>query len=514
MQLRKKRKRGLSHKLINYDDVFNRLSSPPLIVNSYSQLYKESREDLFKELYVNYDTDIINNIPKCSCGNYDKTRYYGLICPKCNTRSVYITEKPLESKIWLEVPEGIPGFINPQVWRHLSAQLMIKGFNVLKYVTDRRYYSNKDHPTKYEIDILFDSRGLKRGLVEFYNNFDEIMDLFYDKKIFKSKAYTGSPIKISKDYYRDRVYEYIQVYRDLIFCKRLPIPSELIFVTSENNGTIFTDSILDKAIEAVWTVASIGHGKHSNLANTEHKVVETVELLAGFYQKYEADIIFQKPGIARKLVYGLRPPWSWRNVIVSQHGVHDHTKLIISWANAMITLKEFIANKLLKRGFAYNEIEALISENTVRYNVVLDEIIQELIRETPGGKGIPALFARYPILNRGSIQCFYINQVKTDPTDNTSAISVLCLAPANADFDGDQMAGSISLDNRYSKAYERLAPHLSAMDTNGAFKVSSFVKMPAPIASTIAHWIVRTDFDCPIPDVHDIEGIDVNEFVF
>ena len=45
-------------------------------------------KDLLDMIQVEYDSEHISTIPRCSCGNYNKADKRYKICPKCNTKCV------------------------------------------------------------------------------------------------------------------------------------------------------------------------------------------------------------------------------------------------------------------------------------------------------------------------------------------------------------------------------------------------------------------------------------------
>lgn len=51
------------------------------------------------------------------------------------------------------------------------------------------------------------------------------------------------------------------------------------------------------------------------------------------------------------------------------------------------------------------------------------------------------------------------------------------------------MNTELILDAKEHEEFSRLAPHLGVMDTHAPFKVSSNIKIPGPVMSTIATWM-------------------------
>lgn len=61
------------------------------------------------------------------------------------------------------------------------------------------------------------------------------------------------------------------------------------------------------------------------------------------------------------------------------------------------------------------------------------------------------------------------------------------------DFDGDQMAAMLMLDNRMSEATEGLAPHKSVIDSNKPRALTNLASMPKPVGATINNWLMGKD---------------------
>jgi hypothetical protein len=79
-----------------------------------------------------------------------------------------------------------------------------------------------------------------------------------------------------------------------------------------------------------------------------------------------------------------------------------------------------------------NECNSFLHTYTNKYNEDLDNLLKELIAESPEGK-IPIILQRNPTLVRLSAQHLYITKIKTDPDINTTSMSVLALKGPNAD---------------------------------------------------------------------------------
>lgn len=55
--------------------------------------------------------------------------------------------------------------------------------------------------------------------------------------------------------------------------------------------------------------------------------------------------------------------------------------------------------------------------------------------------------------------------------------------------DGDELSGTIILDEKQLEYFKRLSPHLYALDTGKPRRASGNLKLPAPAMSTIANYL-------------------------
>jgi hypothetical protein len=424
-------KNGVYLKTVNFDEMFANLTQPPIIVNDFDITKEEDRERLNFLLYTKYEGDTLANLPSCDCRqlsgdrNIGRRHVYDPITglPGCNTLVLPVTEKPLESMLWMETPPGVPAFVNPTVWRILSKELTKNGFNILEWLCNPYYHATVKVPP---IMAKVQSLNLPMGLCNFHDHYDEIIDKLYYGKIFCVRVST-----------RNRLYEYLKSVRSCTFTKRLPFPSRLTFVTEENNNNTYADHKMLAAVDGILTIASMDvDGAERSIAVKEGRCVRAVVKLNEFYRDFEAETAATKEGIFRKLIYGTRPHWTYRAVISSLHRPHLYDTLALPWSVSILLFKAHLSNKLLKSELTPNDIISLLYENTLRPHVLLEGLFDELIAESPGGRGIPTTLGRNPTLKRGSIERFFINEIKRDTNINTISLSVLCLRAKNADYDG------------------------------------------------------------------------------
>lgn len=462
--------------IISYDEMFSTLSQAPLIVNDYDVSTSEGREELNKIMMTKYDGDSLSNAPRCGCGKYKDEIYVGVTCEVCKSVVEYTTEKKIESLLWAKVPRGIPSFINLSIWRILQGALRVSNFSILDWLCNPSYKStSKTPPLMRKVEDL----GFRRGLRNFTMNYEEIITTLFENRIIahnRSKAL------------RQQMYDFLMVNLDVTFSKFIPFPSQLVFITEENNGRKWVDPTMGPAIDAILTLAkTTSDTKEPRLAVKESRIVQAINLLDSYYTKYESDIIFGKPGIYRKLVLGTRPAWTFRAVIRSRHSAHQYDELIFPWSLSVSLFRSHLINLLLKDNYTPQEISAVLAESSINYSPLIDSLLKKIFY---GGPRLPHVtWQRFPSLRKQSNELMKVGGYKTDPADNTIDVSNMTLINKNADYDGDMLSGQLVLCKDWIDKFSPLYSHHSSMDFNEPFKVSRGVTIPAPVISTTDNWL-------------------------
>lgn len=411
--------RALYVELVDYEEMFHVESAAerPLLLNDFDIRRTEEKERLNRVLMTKYESDSLSVVPMCDCGAVKGQKYIGKSCDICGHKVAYITERELKPSMWLEAPEGIPGFIHPHVWTLLYNALGTTNNNVLLYLTDPTYrYSNISPALKKVMQL-----GLKRGLANFIQNFDEIIRILFESP----RILTGKKTKPA-------LWAYIQKHRHLIFTRYLPVPSKLTFITEVNAGMTFTDKTIMLALDAVRTLTSITTsvipvGK----AAVEARTVKANSLLARYYHTFVATT-GQKPAIIRQHIVGTRPHFTMRAVISSITEPHDHRELIIPWGAAVQLYEVKLENLMLKLGMSPNEILSVLNSSVQTFNPLISDLFDILLYT---GDGLWMTLGRNPSLTRGAVQMFRVGEIRRDPKINTIGLPILVVRAFNADFD-------------------------------------------------------------------------------
>jgi hypothetical protein len=478
---------AVSLELVNFNELFLQLKSPPLIINDIAESSELEKERLKTMVFTKYDSDLMKNVPSCDCGAISGEYNIGVHCNNCDTLVSNSIDRELEPILWIRAPIGVRALINPHVWTLLSNRFRKSSFDVIRWICDTTYRAG---PNDGIVIQELQEEGIVRGYNNFIDNFDEIMAKLFQMKRFSLKNKTSV----------DLLANLLAEFKDRIFCQHLPLINRTLLVIEETNVGTYVDPFVPTAIDAILTVASIDADENRfSIRTKENRTVKSIAGLAKYYDNFVKTNLGSKQGIYRQHAYGSRSFFSFRNVVTSITDAHDYDEIHIPWGVGVTVFKYHIINKLMKRGFTVNQAISFINSHAKLYHPVLDEIFSELINESPR-KGIEVTLNRNPSLTRGSIQRVRVTKIKKDPTINTVSFSILIVSPLNADFDGDALNFTLILDDYLSQELSHLDPHKNAFELDQPRTISPNMSIPKTAVSTMSNWIHRSDPDEPITD--------------
>jgi hypothetical protein len=479
---------GIHMEIISHDEVFNQfLSKEPIIINDLSDVSETDRERNDKLIFTKYDlinSDLLSNIPSCECGNTvgadklgDGKKIKPVVCPDCHKEVKSLHQQDLEPLIWLRAPEGVHALINPIIWTMLSGKNGFEksNFDVIRWICDTTYKPQvvKEPPV---IDFIRKS-GLQRGYNNFVDNFDSIMDFMFNLKFYSKKKL--APLR-----------QLLKEYRHCVFSKHMPLPNRSLLVLEETNHGTYVDPTAPIAVNAIRMMVGIDSALsvHSPKVK-ENRTIKMIIETSNYYDENSKTVLAKKEGIFRKHVFGTRSHFSFRAVISSLTNSHRYDEIQIPWGIGVAVFELHLKNKLLKEGMSPMAADAFLAEHTQKYHPKLDEMFQNIISRSPIGGGVPCVLQRNPSLARSSAQAMFITKIHTDVNVPTIMMSILAVVGFNADFDGDQLNCTLSLDLLTAQDLYRLAPHQSTFDLNAPRTVSRNLSMPKTVIATISNWL-------------------------
>lgn len=525
---------GTHLEIQDFDSLFAQTTNTPIIVNDILDNLESERNAFDENFFVQYDdTDLLDTIPKCKCGatfgqHHVDRRGKGTICRICKEPVKPMLDKPLEPIIWVQAPVGVDALINPQAWRLMSDFFSLSNnsnqkLNLIKYLTNTDYRPNRQHHGRWMDEL--EKRKIERGLNFFIRNFDWIIGQLCEFPQFSS----------TKDK-KEKLVEmkiFIAMYRNNIFSQQIPVHNKTILVIENTKFGTYMDTTLKTIIDAVRNFSGIDSEiKNFTIAQKENRSSKLSEALSDFGRDYEKNFIAGKPGLVRKHVYATRCWFAFRAVINSLTEPHHHDELHLPWALAITTFRLHLMGKLYRRGYGYNDASYFLNEHTYQYHPLIDELFEELINESPyqlsptveasivNGKlesqiledsefdmrkyparhGIPCIFGRNPSMYRTSIQRMFITKIKKDPKIMSISYPIISVAGPNADFDGDQMFGFLTLDNWTTDELRYLAPHYGAWKLSAPRTVGDNMPLPKPVVSSVVNYLYNYSAEQRAPD--------------
>lgn len=454
---------------VRQDAFFKDNASNLIVVNDLPLDTLRDKDRLRSLLVTEYgkEADSLDTAASCACGMTKGNNELGNIAPCCRTvveDNLMLSSKPFA---WVRAPKEARYFFTPIAWMMLSRAFSNtrNDWNGMAYLCKHNYPSA---PEKVMGLVAYQKRLDSLG----YRGIDKVMDNLDDFLEFV-KAEKRDP----------ELSAFLDQYRDELVTEYLPIPSKVAFVINKTHLGDFTDQSLKRAMEAIQQIIAL-----SNATKPTAIVNRTVSIMEDFRKYYDSifSVIGKKKHWFRKAVFGSRMGWSFRTVISSRYGTHHYEELEIPYAQACVTLRVHLLNRLMrKHGFSVKEANVYIDAHSTRTDPFLLGELNALVRETHGGLGFWCTLTRYPSLSRGSTQLFRITGFK----ESSTTISPLMLVAPNADFDGDNMTGCVLLSHEQRLKFEYLRAHYGIFNNSVPGTLNSNTKLPDATISTYHAWV-------------------------
>ena len=405
--------------LVEFDKMVAQLRHPPIIVNDLVNATDEEKSKIRDMITTRYQSDMLSILPTCQCGKSKGEFAIGTTCGHCHTIVRSVVDEDIEPIVWFRAPEGVSKLMSPIVWVMLKNRFRKSGFNIIQWLCDTTYRPTVKQP-KVINDLI--EMNIQRGYNYFVENFDTIMAMLFNMRDFKLKR--GQV---------DYLFKLITDYRHCIFSEYLPLPNKSLLVIEKTNVGIYIDPTIIGAIDAIEMIVNIDSKLSEYTVRVkENRTVKALVKISEFYESFFKVNLSGKGGVYRKHIFGSRTHFSFRAVITSLTDAHQYDEIHVPWGVAVTALRPLVMNRLLRIGYSHNDAIGLMYGHVEKYSPILDNIFDELIKNSPNN-GISCILQRNPSLLQGSAQLVRITKVKKDPADHTVAMSILICVAFNAD---------------------------------------------------------------------------------
>ena len=473
---------AIDQHFIHLDLYFKTLEGDKVILNDLNFYSINDMDFMKKNIMMIYDNiDTISLKPQCECGRLTGRSLVNEICKVCGTKCL-LPEDKVYPVVWLKAitvnteDNMTIKFLNPAFWAMLSKTIHSK-IDYLRYLSDSRSPMKLDQLTPEIVHIRDVILQGNRTYINFVSNIENIILYLSSLSKFKPK--------------RDILDTILNIYRTKqndLYSTYLPIFNKKMFVIEETKkgrfANIGSSSVLGVAVAwmKMCSDEDVTLKKISNM--TGYVVSELSKIGQNYFNQY----LVKKTGIFRKHVFGARSHFTFRCVIVSIPGPHQHNGVIVPWIVGVTAFRPHVLNKLSKRGYTLPQAIELINIACKTYVPVISEILDELIEEAPD-RQIKLITHRNPSLLQTSAQLVYIAAFKKDPHDYTLGISALIIKGPNGDYDGDELNNILLLDNDLSNEFVTLEPYNALLDVSKPFSISGNMSLLSPATTLVSNWM-------------------------
>lgn len=419
---------AVTQNLISLDAYFRSIPGQKELINNLPYFSKKASEKLDNMLMTIYDhTDILSTKPRCDCGKLQGRYLVGKDCPDCGTTCKEFFDK-VYPQLWMRSLDPKYRFLNPTFWLMVSSTITkFRTIDALRWLTDTRYNPNM-------LKIPDELYAIRDNVLDGQRNYHHTMSKLPD--ILRFLATIPKNKNTSKKKIFESLLDMYYKYQDVLFSEYMPILNKKLFVIETTSKGKYVNIISADTIDVVKTwqkLCSQEKITETQLSNTTGAVVSK---LAGLYLAHYGKFVVSKNGIFRKNIYGAKSHFAFRCVVVSLSGPHRLDEITAPWIVGLTTFRPHVLNRLVKKGYPYKQASMKIFRAANKFDPEIYQILEDLIKESPNGRGIPTIVQRNPSLKTGSALKLYLTKFRDDPNNFTLGISTLVVKCENCDFDG------------------------------------------------------------------------------
>jgi len=327
--------------LLNFDKKFedNKSSGAKLVPIGHDN-DGDSVEEMKKILFQDSDGNL-TFVATCKCGYLKGNYHLNDVCPKCHSKVETSFSNEINIKAWIELPDALPPFLHPVIYRILSNWMgKTKGkVDLLDTILNVNADLNPD----------LQRAGIGQGMWYFSNpeNFWNII------------KYVASTHKGQKQQQFGPVMEVLNRYKDCIWVRHIPILNQSLHILTHSGSMTYNDKsseyIFEACIKLDEVIKQIRHQPKINPRYVDQQVYDAYKSWADYTNSIIKDKIISKSGFIRKNILGTRLHWTARGVIVPITSRHWADEIELPWRMIVGLYKLEIINKLkLNYGFDVN----------------------------------------------------------------------------------------------------------------------------------------------------------------
>lgn len=431
----------------DYDQMHDTSKTEPVYLNDFDFNVVEDRERLEACIRMNFDSDTFQTTATCGCdkplvGNYLVGS--GRVCPNCGNQVERVVDIELSTKVWLRLPTGVHSFINPAFYKTFLSCITTTApkIEIISFIIDPSYRRKVIMNVNSSSDAKSQSAGeakvnalkaelkkvLKRlDLNEFVLNADAVLEHFLEgpgRTLLQNKSRKETSV----------ILEGCRQFRNLMFCKYLPVPNKLTTVIEKyGKDRIATGAQLKK--DSCYMTIADTKDQTDSYTVTEQDIQESVNRVGkGIVQladQGESELttyMFPKNGAARKVIASGSLPLTGRSVITSITGIHNPSYAVIPWIMGMAQLEPMIISHLYRLGYSPSKVLGLISES---YHQVTPDI-DKFLKYHENRMEIVGKLGRMPSIQYLSRRSFFL-RINRDLDDQSIGLPILSCSAYNAD---------------------------------------------------------------------------------
>jgi len=443
----------LKLKLMDYNTEFETdiKSGNGFLIRTSTGITKDEKRDPEGIYSPKYGTELDDNTEyskySCNCGALKGRFFEDTKCEVCGS-VVKHNFTDIRKTGWL-VSENYD-LINPLLYLFIAKIIGPTNLeNIIKFVKD----IDKDGNFCDSEEERLKNPYANIGLIDFKENFDEILDYFYNLK---------------KDHSKKDIYDFIKENRDNIFINKIPIYSTVLRPVMIIHNKISYSDINKKITLLVSTVLSL---------NKKQNVIDRklIRVLPNLYQSQiimneifimNINEIGSKDGHIRSNLLGNRINFSARQVIGPNPEIYKINEVRVPYIVFLEMYHYHIVNLLCKiDGMTVIEAENRWHKSLTKFDNRIYQIMEYLVKNTKNG--MRKMLNRNPTISYGSMLTCKIVEVKKDFDDLTLSISNNILGLLEGDYDGDVLNDNALPETKVADIFEKtFNPRMMIIDRN------------------------------------------------